>query len=145
MTSRALGKQGERTFRAQMEARGYKVEDVSDNSNFWDKDIDFIVTSPTTGAVKSFEVKWDTRINSTGNLYLEMVSIYSKGGKGWFEFCEADYVAYGDSHTETFYIIPLASLKQRVKELPERIGNCSYESAGYLVSLKDIEDLYKIL
>jgi hypothetical protein len=74
-----------------------------------------------------------------------MISIYSKGGKGWFEFCQADYIAYGDSHTETFYIIPLLELKERVKELPERIGNCSYESAGLLVSLEDIKDLYKIL
>ena len=80
-----------------MESRNYLVEDVSSNSDFWHKDIDFIITSPTTGAVKSFEVKWDSRINSTGNLYLELSNINSKGGKGWFTFCEADYLVYGDA------------------------------------------------
>jgi hypothetical protein len=50
-------------------------------------DIDFIVTSPTTGETKTFEVKWDSRINKTGNLFLEIMSKYSKGCKGWFEFC----------------------------------------------------------
>ena len=61
-----------------MESRNYSVLDVSANSDFWSKDIDFIVTSPTSGAVKSFEVKWDNRINSTGNLYLEISNINSK-------------------------------------------------------------------
>lgn len=70
-----------------MESGNYSVVDVSSNSDYWDKDIDFIVTSPTTGAVKSFEVKWDSRINSTGNLYLELSNVHSKGGKGWYTFC----------------------------------------------------------
>ena len=105
------GKQGERIFKEMMEARGYEVESVTNNPDFFYKDIDFFVTSPFTGAVKSFEVKWDTRINFTNNLYLEMLNIYSKGGKGWFKFCEADYLAYGDSHTETFYIIPMEQLR----------------------------------
>jgi hypothetical protein len=38
---------------------GYKVENLSDDPNFYDKDIDFMLTSPTTGNVRSFEVKWD--------------------------------------------------------------------------------------
>lgn len=69
-----------------MSARGYSVEDVSNNPDYWHKDIDFIITSPT-GAVKTFEVKWDGCINRTGNLYLELTNIHSRGGKGWFNFC----------------------------------------------------------
>lgn len=114
MNSGTLGKLGERTFKERMLYHGYTVEDVSGNSDFWYKDIDFLVTSPYTGAVKSFEVKWDTRINKTGNMYLEIESINSKGGRGWFEFCEADYLAYGDAQNRTFYIIPLLALKQKV-------------------------------
>jgi hypothetical protein len=63
-----------------MENGGYTVEDVSGNSEYWDKDIDFIITSPYTGAIKTFEVKFDSRINKTGNLFLETASAYSKGG-----------------------------------------------------------------
>lgn len=81
------GRQGEIIFSRRMIENGYKVEDVSNNSDYWSKDIDFIITSPITGAVKSFEVKYDSRINKTGNLYLELSNIHSKGGKGWFNFC----------------------------------------------------------
>ena len=90
-----------------MESRGYTVEDVSNNPQYWYKDIDFIVTSSTSGETKTFEVKWDTKVNTTGNLFLEYESLYSKGGKGWFEFCEADFLAYGDAITKVFYIIDM--------------------------------------
>jgi hypothetical protein len=32
-----------------MKDRGYAVEDVSGNQEYWDKDIDFIITSSTSG------------------------------------------------------------------------------------------------
>lgn len=67
-----------------MENRNYNVVDVSDNPDYWYKDIDFIITSPTSGDTKTFEVKWDSRINRTGNLYIELSNIHSKEGKGWF-------------------------------------------------------------
>lgn len=143
--SGALGKKGERLFQQRMEARGYTVQDVSGNPDYWYKDIDFLITSPTTGATKSFEVKYDSKINKSGNLFLEVQSINSKGGKGWFEFCEADFLAYGDAASRTFYIIPLLELKERVKQLPQRIAHCGYESTGLLISLDDIRDLIKIL
>jgi hypothetical protein len=113
------GKQGEQLFKSIMESRNYTVEDVSNNPAYWSKDIDFIVTSPTTGLTKTFEVKYDKRINKTNNLYLELVNINSRGGKGWFEFCQADYIAYGDATTDTFYIIPLEKLREKAQRLPK--------------------------
>lgn len=107
-----------------MEDQGYIVEDVSKDPLYWNSDIDFIITSPTTGAIKTFEVKWDTKINKTGNLYLELENVNSKGFKGWFEFCKADYVAYGDARTHTFYIIPTKELRKRAQELPFRSARC---------------------
>lgn len=140
------GKQGELLFRERMTELNYSVQDVSGNPAYWDKDIDFLVTSPTTGAVKSFEVKWDSRINSTNNLYLELTNIHSKGGRGWFKFCEADYLAYGDAAAGFFYIIPLAALKERVEQSPRaRYAQCGLDSTGLLVSLKDIQDIISIL
>ena len=139
------GKLGEQLFQQKMQNKGYTVEDVSNNPDYWYKDIDFIITSPTTGAVKSFEVKFDSRINKTGNLYLELVNIYSKGTKGWFDFCQADYLVYGDSLKQIFYVIPLEELRERVKKLPKRIAQCGNDSIGQLISLKDISDLIKIL
>jgi hypothetical protein len=63
-----------------MESRNNRVEDVSMNPAYWYKDIDFFVTSSTTGERKSFEVKWDSCISRTGNLYLELTNVHSKGG-----------------------------------------------------------------
>ena len=140
------GKQGENLFKERLSALRYALEDVSNNPTYWEKDIDFIATSPTTGARKSFEVKWDSRINSTGNLYLELTNIHSKGGKGWYEFCQADFLAYGDAQAQVFYIIPFAELKARVSgSLRSRYAQCGTDSTGLLVALKDIEDLIQIL
>lgn len=140
-----LGKQGERLFKEIMEGRNYIVEDVSGNPEYWQKDIDFILTSPTSGLRKTFEVKYDSKIHSTNNLYLELTNIYSRGGKGWFEFCEADYLVYGDAVSNTFYVIPLLELRERANKLPFRSARCGYDSTGQLVSLKDIADITQIL
>ena len=139
------GKQGEQLFRQKMLNGNYTVEDVSSNPDYWDKDIDFIVTSSTTGLTKTFEVKWDSRINKTGNLYLELVNMHSKGTKGWFNFCQADYLVYGDAVTQIFYVISLEELRERVKKLPKRIAQCGNDSIGQLVSLKSISDITQIL
>ena len=134
------GKIGEELFQQRMEARGYQVQDVSADPQYWSKDIDFIVTS-TSGAIKSFECKWDSKINRTGNLYLEFVNKNSEGGLGWFEFCKADYLAYGNAAANTFLVIPMAELRERVKRLPQRIAFCGDDSAGYLVHINQIKDL----
>lgn len=139
------GRLGEILFAQMMREGGYTVADVSGDSEYWHKDIDFLITSPTTGAIKAFEVKWDSRINQTGNLYLELTNVNSKGGKGWFEFCQADYIAYGDAQARTFYIIPLMELRQRAKELPQRIVRCGQDSTGLIVNLRDIADITKVL
>lgn len=139
------GKQGENLFKQIMESRKYKVVDVSDSPEYWEQDIDFIITSPTTGAIKTFEIKYDSRIHSTGNLYLELNNVHSKGGIGWFNFCQADYLAYGDAANKVFYIVPLLELKERVKQLPYRQAACGEDSIGQLISLADIQDLVQIL
>lgn len=135
------GRQGEQAFAWRMKQAGYSIQDVSNNPDYWTKDIDFIATSPTTGAVKSFEVKWDSRINKTGNLYLEIANVHSKGGNGWFNFCQADFLAYGDALAKVFYVIPMDKLRERAKQLPHRMTCCGTDSIGQLVNLRDIQDI----
>lgn len=135
------GRQGELIFSHKMRESGYTVNDVSGDPNYWAKDIDFFCINPATGASRSFEVKWDTRINQTGNLYLEQSNIHSKGGQGWFNFTQADFLAYGDANTKTFYIIPMQKLKERAAQLPSRMTNCGTDSIGQLVNLRDIQDI----
>lgn len=144
-----IGRQGELLFKEIMESRGYEVKDVSGDSNYWYRDIDFIVKSPITGQIKTFEVKFDTRLHTTGNLYLERTSTFTKEagikGLGWFEWCEADYLAYGDAVSGQFYMIPMAELREAADNLPYREARCGYDSTGQLVNLKDITDITVLL
>ena len=139
------GKEGERLFQQRMEQQGYQVQDVSANEQYFRKDIDFLITSPTTGQTKSFEVKWDTKINRTGNLYLEFVNKNSEASLGWWEFCKADYLAYGNAKTNTFLVIEMQQLRERFAQLPKRVGFCGDDSAGYLVHISQIKDLIKTI
>lgn len=135
------GRQGELLFSRRMRDAGYIVNDVSSDPEYWEKDIDFFCINPSTEAARAFEVKWDTRIHQTGNLYLELSNVHSKGGKGWFSFTQADFLAYGDAASKVFYIIPMAELRERVKQLPDRQTNCGTDSIGLLVNLRDIADI----
>ena len=139
------GKEGERLFKERMSAQGYTIQDVSENEEYFDKDIDFIITSPTTQLTKTIEVKWDFKINNTGNLYLELFNKNSKGGLGWYKFCQADYVAYGDALARCFYVVPFAELKARVERVKPPIGECYGDSFGYLMPIDSIKDLISII
>lgn len=137
----ANGKQGEQLFKQIMQNRNYQVEDVSNNPSYWNKDIDIILTSSTTGLTKTFEVKFDERINKTGNLFIEMINPRSEGMLGWFEFIEADYLAYGDAISKQFYIIDVEYLKDFMSEKKRNYEYkiCSDGAEGYLVPLKRIQ------
>ena len=135
------GKQGEQLFSQIMQSRNYKVKDVSGDPQYWDKDIDFIITSPASGLTKTFEVKWDNYIHKTNNLFIETSNPRSKCGRGWFEFCRADILAYGDSRNKIFYMIEMDKLREFIysRNLPQiRTGD---GACGFLISIDDIQEI----
>jgi hypothetical protein len=73
---------GEYELKKYLRAAGNKVEDVSDNPQYWDKDIDLIVNDET-----AIEVKWDALTATTGNLFIELSADVEKNKQGWFNFC----------------------------------------------------------
>lgn len=140
------GKTGEKLLKQQCESKGWIVKDVSNNPSYWYRDIDFIIENPQNKHVINVECKWDTRINQTGNLYLQVSNIHSKNGNGWFNFCEADYLAYGDAVTHRFYMIKLDALRKRLRTMNPNKAYCGgCESVGLLVNLKDIADIVQVL
>lgn len=139
------GKYGEKLFSERMRALGHTVIDVSNDAEYQGKDVDFIVTSGASGLTKTFEVKWDERINKTRNLYLEITNKNSQGALGWYKFCNADFVAYGDALAHCFYVVPLDVLKEAVKRHKPIVAYCKDDSAGYLLPLDTIENYIKIL
>lgn len=133
-------KQGEQLFKQLMEQRGNKVEDLTAEKPYQIQDIDFKITSPS-GITKFFEVKYDSKINTTGNLFVEFFNAHNYAGLGWYEFCKANYIAYGDAHTNTFYCFLLEDLRQLVSSHKFNVATADNENiAGYLVPLRLIEN-----
>jgi hypothetical protein len=136
-----IGKEGESTFAKMLKEQGVNVTDVSGNCNYWHKDIDFIIDNGKEE--RTVEVKNDTRIYKTGNMYIETANPRSQGGKGWFLFCQADYLAYGDAINHRFYFIRLKDLREYVAEHYMFLREAStYDgSRGFLIALEDVKDL----
>lgn len=134
---------GEYELKISLREHGYSVKDVSNDPEYWDKDIDLIATNLFTNTVTSLEVKWDRRLTATGNLFIETKNPRSKGGKGWYMFCEADMLAYGDAVNSIFYFIRLADLRNYIEAHKDTltVRTTADGSTGYIVPLTDIAAL----
>lgn len=140
-----LGKKGERLFSNRMIQKGYKVFNTTMYKEFQCKDIDFILTSPTSGDTKSFEVKFDSFINQTNNMFVETANPRSKDGIGWYYFTQADYLAYGDSKNEIFYIIKMQDLRNYIESRNLQQTITGDGAKGFLIALNDIQNIYQVL
>ena len=128
---------GEYEVKKFLRGRGIQVEDVSDNPHYWAKDIDLIATNPLTGASAAIEVKLDARINDTGNFFVEFENPRSKNSKGWFYFCEADFLYYIDSNSLLTYIIKFDELRHFIATHKRNLAiKSTFDgSIGYIVPL----------
>lgn len=147
------GKEGERLARQWLESRGWYVEDVSNNPEYWGQDIDLLCYDDE-GAV-SVEVKWDFSISKTGNMYVEHTTDIDNEKAGWYKFCCADYLYYGDGKNRQFYVFRFEHLKEYVERnkstLPQRkavdkdkYGEVKKVGEGYLVSIRDFTQQYPV-
>lgn len=138
---------GEQELKDWLRGYGYKVKDVSDNPTYWKKDIDLIVNNETT-----IEVKWDSKLSTTGNLFIETCADIDKGTAGWFNFCEADYLAYGAADEYIFLMFDFKKLKAHIeahKNEYKQATAADYDkcgirkySKGYLVPVDSLNGLY---
>lgn len=135
---------GEYELRWALREHGYFVDDVSAEPAYWSKDIDMLI-APVFGedVVTSIEVKWDQCTAATGNIFIELENPRSFRGEGWFKFCEADYLAYGDAKNRIFYFIKMNDLRTYINnnKLNLRYHTTWDGSYGYLLKLKDISEL----
>ena len=136
-------KPGEYDLMWSLREHGYTVKDVSNNPEYWGKDIDLIATNIFTEVTTTLEVKWDKRIAATGNLFIELENPRSKCGNGWYKFCEADLLAYGDAINRIFYFIRMSKLREYINEhkLDMKYSTTADGSYGYLLPLFHVEHL----
>jgi hypothetical protein len=71
---------------------GIEVRDVSDDPAYWERDIDWVCRFQ--GHSFTVEVKADQLATTTGNLFLETVSVEARPSKGWLTLTEADLLFY---------------------------------------------------
>lgn len=114
-----IGKSGEAVVADFLKNRGNIVKDVSDDKLYQKKDIDFIITNPE-GEEITFEVKTDYKLHKSGNLFFESTYYKDWGDAlGWYDYCEADYIAFYDVIGNKLYIYNFKAGKQFVRQAAE--------------------------
>ena len=136
------GRFGEKFFEEKMKQQGLLTIDVSGNSSYFDKDIDFLVKNEE-GRTTTVEVKCDTRIHNTGNMFIEVSNPRSKGGNGWFTFIQAEFLAYEDIINKTIYMLKVSDLKKYIAENESNLRTAfTFDgSKGYLINVNKVRDL----
>ena len=114
-----------------LQDNGWTVQDVTHNENYWNKDIDLIIEKDNR--LFTIEVKWDSRISKTGNMFIETFADLDNCKDGWFNYCKADYIYYGDSINQLFYVFKTQDLRSFVSNhLMEERKAADYNSRGML-------------
>jgi hypothetical protein len=124
---------GELEYKLKAQSKGFEVEYVGDDPDYWSKDIDFILNGNI-----AVEVKWDAWIDKTGNLFIETINPRSKNGIGWYNFIEADYLAYGNSKKNEFYIIKMQDLRNYINQQSPEPIKTGDGAEGYLINKEDV-------
>ena len=148
MDDNAIGKRGEAVFKEYLEARGYGYRDVSGDRRYQDDDIDFLVESKSApDKTISVEVKNDTYIARTRNVFFETMSNVDLETVGCFEKTKADLMAIVSEPEQLIYFMSTDTLRRYVKKnaaalrfIPRVPGS---NSCGYLVPLANISEHVK--
>ena len=142
-----IGENGEKIFKEFMESHNLKYTDVSKVDEYQDIDVDFIVHLENGKIL--VEVKNDTRIHSTDNIFYETISNVDFGTPGCFEKTKSNVIVICSEQDKTLYIVKTADLRNYVHQnknslrFVERVSGSN--SAGYLVPKSRIMDKLTIL
>jgi hypothetical protein len=127
------------------------VEDVTKNPKYFSKGIDFIFTLKN-GRKVSVDVKYDSSITRTGNVFLEVVKNNRTMEDGWFWTSEADFIliVFG-GQDDKMLTLPLKEVRDYFKINQDRFkkvygkwngnsvtGEKWYRSIGYLIPYEEL-------
>lgn len=121
-------KKGEQKVRQLLEDKGWIVQDVSDEKEYQQQDIDFIITKD--GRTHTIEVKYDGLIAATGNFFLELQSSMEYKTPGWFSICQADMVFYVDKQNNVVHIFSMKDMKEFVEKVWCRLVHTNADHAN---------------
>lgn len=119
LKAKRVGDQGEKLVADWMQRLGYNVEDVSMNRDYFDKDIDFLMSKD--GEEMTVEVKTDQRMADSGNVLLEIRVDVDKNKDGWWKYCQATHLFFVDIRQKQVHCVRREELKQLVNSKPNGI------------------------
>ena len=135
-----VGKTGEAAVAAALKAKGHTVEDVSNIYEWQRKDVDFILRRNSSST--TLEVKNDVKSNTTGNVYVETYcqENYSRGGAGWYHYCQARYIAFVQMRKQKAHIILYDDLVNLIDTHNyNKLDKWDGSAQGYIVPLTHIK------
>ena len=81
-------------------------------------------------------MKWDSRISTSGAMFLELITNIQENKQGWANYTEADYIFYGDARNKIFYIFSVADMRQYLKthtgEYRTLVANDYYQNTSII-------------
>lgn len=136
------GFRGERRIKKFFEENSYEVEDLTKNSQFFYQG-DFKVTNPISQKSRIYEVKTDSCIARTGNMFVEQ---WDGAKGGWFEYLPNDtWLLYYDFNNNIAYQMEMRELRNFIELEKGRLhrAQCSkdgkhHTSRGFLVPIADL-------
>lgn len=136
----SYGKRGEKMVNDALTAEGHTVIDMSNDSEYRRKDIDFRVITRNKKEERTLEVKSDYSSQYTGNFFIEYQNDNNKkrNYKGWYYYCEAEYICFVQQENHKAYIVKFEELKQDIKKNKYRSAPSS-DTWGFLVPVSAVE------
>jgi hypothetical protein len=142
-----VGKIGEQIFKEYLDNKGITYRDVSDDAEYQKIDVDFVVNGHSGDVL--VEVKNDTKIAYTGNIFYESISNVDYNTIGCFENTKADWIVICSEPNNTFYIVNAKFLKEYVGKNKNGLRYIARvfgsNSAGYLIPTSKIRNSLKIV
>lgn len=142
----AIGARGEDIFESFCSGIGIDFVRVTEDPAWQDKDVDFVVFGDD-GVEYLYEIKNDTKISRTGNVFYEDVSNVEYGTPGCFKKTEADYIVVCSEPNRTMYFLDARALRGFVERNESAFRRISVvdgsHSSGLLVPLSALRGISK--
>lgn len=115
-----------------LKGRGHEVISVTDDKEYQKKDIDCLLEHD--GVKATLEIKSDTKMHNSGNLFFEEGFDRVSGfRKGWFNYCEADFICFYDGIADCGYMVDFRKAKEIIKAAGRKVSwfNNTDNCTGY--------------
>ena len=139
-----IGRRGELIFGKCLEKWKCNFTDVTEDAEYQEQDIDFIVESKKAkGKMVTVEVKNDQRIAETGNIFFETMSNVDYSTIGCFKKTKAELMAIVSESESMIYFVGTEILRKFVEENSSSLRFISRvpgsNSCGYLIPVTRIK------